>query len=235
MGDEMLTYTLVNSPTQEVNLAEQLFTKKVKIVEEPRVRVVLADDNPGVRSGIRRLLAASGMIEVVGEAENGEQALRRVDELDPDVLLLDLEMPILSGHQVAAFLNQHHRRVKTLVVSAHADRQYILSVFGNGIAGYIVKEDVPGMLVNAVLRIAEGDSNWISPSAAEKLVLNSPPVQDSKELTEREQEILRLVQSGLDDDQISQRLNLDSKIVTQSVLMILAKLRICSRRELCSN
>ena len=229
----MLAYTHGNNTSQEVNLAEQLFTQKVKIAEEPGVRVVVADDNPGVRSGIRRLLLASGGVNVVGEAENGEQALRQVEELNPDVLLLDLEMPILNGHQVAAVLQRRHTRVKTLVVSAHADRQYILSVFGNGIAGYIVKEDVPGLLVSAVLCIAKGDSSWISPSVAEKLVLHSPRVEDARDLTEREQEILRLVQSGLDDEQISDRLKLERGIVAQNVIMILAKLRIRSRWELC--
>jgi DNA-binding NarL/FixJ family response regulator len=140
-------------------------------------------------------------------------------------------MPILNGHQVAARLDSGRQRVKTLVLSGHSDRQYILSVFGSGVAGYILKEDVPNTLVDAVLSIAAGDSSWISRSVAEKLVPGGPE-RDCRKLTEGEQEILRLIQAGLGDAQIAERLQVNDKAVARMVVMILARLKIRSRWEL---
>jgi DNA-binding NarL/FixJ family response regulator len=115
-----------------------------------RIRVVLADDHPIVRSGIRNLIEKANDIEVVGEANDGTQALRLVQELAPDVLLLDMEMPGLTGTEVARRLKGALPPVYILALSAYDDKQYILGLLSSGAAGYLTKEEVPEAIVEAV-------------------------------------------------------------------------------------
>lgn len=134
-----------------------------------RTRVVLAEDHVQVRAGIRQLLERYEDIQVVGEASNGIQAVEMVDELCPDVLVLDVEMPVMGGGQVAEELRRTEKDVSILVLSAHDDVQYILSMFEQGVSGYIVKEEAPEALVAAIRDIAGGNNNWISSRISEQL------------------------------------------------------------------
>jgi DNA-binding NarL/FixJ family response regulator len=102
-----------------------------------QTRVVLADDHARVRAGIRSLLETAPDIVVIGEAEDGIEALELVERLSPDVLLLDVEMPHMTGNEVAAQLKQNSSSVRILVLSAHDDSQYIIGMLNNGVSGYL--------------------------------------------------------------------------------------------------
>jgi DNA-binding NarL/FixJ family response regulator len=124
-------------------------------IELKVTRVVLAEDHPKVRAGIRTLLEKASDIEVVGEAGDGEEALRLIDEVSPDVLLLDLEMPLMNGFEVARRLQEEGSPVKILVLSAYHDRQYVHRIREYGAAVYLTKEEAPEKIVRAVRGIAQ--------------------------------------------------------------------------------
>ena len=130
------------------------------------IRTVLADDHRVVRAAIHNLLDKAGDIEVVGEADNGVEALRLVKELLPDVLLLDMEMPGMTGVDVARHLQAAGVPVCILVLSAYDDKQYTLGMLASGASGYLLKEDAPKMLIDAVRAVARGERGWVSQRVA---------------------------------------------------------------------
>lgn len=133
------------------------------------IRVILADDHVVVRIGIRNLLSRSPDITVVGEASNGLEAIQLVDELEPDVLLLDMEMPIMDGVEVARQLRKKKSPVHVLALSAYNDKQYILSMFDQGAAGYLTKDEAPENIIEAVRGVAAGQQGWMSRKVAARL------------------------------------------------------------------
>jgi DNA-binding NarL/FixJ family response regulator len=142
------------------------------IREHAPIRVVVADDHAAVRAGIRRLLAGADDIVVVGEAANGAQALQLVETLEPDVLLLDVEMPVMDGLQVAARLREKGEAVRVLALSAYDDRQYILGMLRGGASGYLTKDEVPSILLTALRSVAAGQADWLSKRLLERLQIN---------------------------------------------------------------
>jgi DNA-binding NarL/FixJ family response regulator len=130
-------------------------------------RVVLADDHPIVRASIRRLLERAGDIEVVGEASNGLETIHMVEELDPDVLLLDVEMPGMKGFEVARRLQAAGAAVRILALSAYDDKQYILAMLASGATGYLTKEEAPQAIIRAVREVVEGRAGQENPAPPE--------------------------------------------------------------------
>lgn len=139
------------------------------MMKRPTVRVILADDNETIRAGIKNLLEKAQDIEVVGEADNGLETLRLVKALLPDVLLLDVEMPVLDGIQVTRQLKSGALNTPILVLSAYTNREYIREVLANGVSGYLIKDEAPEQIVAAVRGIARGERGWVSPQVKEKL------------------------------------------------------------------
>jgi DNA-binding NarL/FixJ family response regulator len=135
------------------------------------IRVVLADDHVVVRIGIRNLLSRSPDITVIGEASNGVEAIQLVNELRPDVLLLDMEMPELDGVEVARRLRTTKAPVKILALSAYNDKQYILSMFDQGASGYLTKDEAPEKIIEAVRGVANGEQGWMSRKVAARLAV----------------------------------------------------------------
>lgn len=131
-----------------------------------KIRVVIADDHAIMRVGIRNILARSDEICVVGEANNGAEAIHLVEELEPDVLVLDMEMPVMDGVEVARRLQASESPVAVLVLSAYDDRQYILEMLNMGAAGYLIKDEAPDVIVEAVQGVSRGEKGWISRKAA---------------------------------------------------------------------
>lgn len=127
-----------------------------------KIRILLVDDHVKLRAGIRRMLEASRDMLVVGEAGDGYEALELVERLEPDIVLLDVEMPRMNGMQVVREISYRHRNVKTLALSAYDDRQYILGMLDQGAMGYVIKDEVPDMLVHAIREIFRTDRRWMS-------------------------------------------------------------------------
>lgn len=129
------------------------------------IRVVMADDHAMVRGAIREILEKTGDIQVVAEAANGKEALKRVKELDPEVLLLDMRMPEMDGIGVIRTLAERNSPVKVLVLSSYDGTYYIEGALEYGAAGYITKDEGPEMLVDAVRRVAKGERGLFSQKA----------------------------------------------------------------------
>lgn len=133
------------------------------------IRVVLADDHAVLRMGIRSLLSQSKDIQVVGEAGNGLEAIEAVREKEPDILILDMEMPEMDGVEVTRYLKAENNPVQILVLSAYNDREYIQETLQLGVAGYMIKDEAPSSITEAVRGIAHGQRGWMSRKVAEKL------------------------------------------------------------------
>lgn len=133
------------------------------------IHIVLADDHPLVRRGIHNLIKKAPDIEVIGEANDGAEALRLATELTPDVLLLDMEMPGLNGVEVTRRLQASQPSVRILVLSSYTDKQYILGALASGAAGYLTKEEATQTLVRAIRQVASGKERWVSRRVAAKL------------------------------------------------------------------
>ena len=132
-------------------------------------RVVLADDHAIIRTSIRMVLEKAHGIEVVGEASNGVEAVQLVNTLSPDVILLDMQMPILDGVGVVRELSKSNSPVRILALSAYDDEHFINGVLEYGAAGYLTKDEAPQYVVEAVRRVARGDQGFLSKRVAAKI------------------------------------------------------------------
>lgn len=197
-----------------------------------KIRVLLADDHPIVRRGIRSLLQTAADIEVVAEAKSGMEALQLIDELSPDVVLLDMEMPGMSGVDVAKQLKATRSGVHVLALSAYDDSQYVRNLLASGAAGYITKEEAPEMIIDAVRGVARGEEGWLSRRAIAKM---SAWTRDSEvagnELSSREMDVLRLLVAGKTNQEIGLALKISEKTVEKHVGAIFDKLDVASRVE----
>lgn len=133
------------------------------------IEVVLADDHTFVRAGIRKILETHPEIQVIGEAGNGEEAIQVVIRLQPDVLLLDVQMPVKNGLQVARELRGMNFDTRILVLSAYDDSQYILGMLEEGVSGYLTKDEAPEVVIQAVTGVVEDRGFWVSQRVAERL------------------------------------------------------------------
>jgi len=200
-----------------------------------KIRVVVADDHPIVRLGICNALRDEPSIEVVGEAADGSQAVQLALALQPDVFILDIQMPEKDGVAVARELRASCPDVRILVLSAHADDRYVLGMLSEGLDGYLLKDDAVEQVVSAVHTVAQGET-WLSPQIASKVVRHSTGREPSSRLgpdqpTEREMEVLELMAQGLSNDEIAESLCVTERTVRFHVSNLFAKLRTSSRVE----
>lgn len=198
------------------------------------IRVILADDHPIIRSGIRVLLEQAEDIKVVGETERGDDVVAMVMRFEPDVLLLDMEMPGMSGVEVAKELDTKGVKTRILVLSAHDDDAYIAGLLETGAAGYLTKEEALHTIVDAVRGVAHGEDGWFSRRAAATIAAmarkdHSEP--RAHELTEREDEVLQLLTQGWSNLRIAKQLNVTERTVRFHLSNIYEKLGVSSRSE----
>ena len=205
------------------------------------IRVVLADDHPVVREGIRNLLERASDVVVVAEASNGEEALRLAEELTPDVLLLDMEMPgarpepaeWVTGVEVARRLRATGSPVRVLALSGYDDEQYIFGLLEAGAAGYLLKDEAMEAIVAAVRGVARGEEGWLSRPVAEKVMRRArgEVKEDVCLLTERELDVLRLLAKGWTNARIAQELAIGERTVAFHVENLLEKLGVGNRTQ----
>jgi len=194
-------------------------------VESKVTRVVLADDHAVVRAGIRHLLRKAPDITVVGEAINGDEALRMVEDLTPDVLLLDMEMPTVSGIEVAQKLQEAQSPVRILVLSAYEDSQYIQALLDSGASGYLTKDEVPEIIVEAVRGVSRGEEGWVSPRIAQKMSFWIPSDGGpTKKLNQVEMRVLRLAAQNKEVREIGGILGIQESTVDRYLQAIFSKL-----------
>lgn len=202
-------------------------------MNKKEIRVILADDHPVVRTGIRTLLQQADDIVVVAETGNGNDVFRLVEQLSPDVLLLDMEMPGLSGVEVAMRLKEQAAPVRVLALSAYDDEEYIRNLLLHGAAGYLTKEEAIESIIDAVRGVSRGEEGWFSRRAIAQLSAltrhesNSP----AKELTKRERDVLGLVVAGKTNLEIGHALGISEKTVEKHVGAVFTKLQVSSRVE----
>ncbi|MCU0521916.1 MAG: response regulator transcription factor [Anaerolineae bacterium] len=201
-----------------------------------RIRVILADDHVLVREGIRQFLEETDDIAVVGEASNGAEAIELVEALAPDLVLLDIQMPGVTGVQAARHIRADFPSVRILVLTAHDDEPYIRALLQAGADGYVLKTTTSGDLIRAI-RDVDAGLTALSPAITNAVVrqisLQSPSGTPSQveALTERELEVLRLTAQGLTNRQIGQELAISHRTVQGHLASIFQKLGVTSRTE----
>ena len=196
------------------------------------VNVLLVDDHPVVRSGIRTLLEKSPDITVVGETSSGMEALRLANDLTPDVVVLDMELPDISGSEVAQHLQNKQTGVRILVLSAHDDQHYIQGLLSSGVSGYLMKDEAPEMIIEAVQGVARGENGWISRQVASKMTTwMQSKTRENNGLTKREDEVLHAIVAGKTNQVISLELGVSEKTVEKHIIGIFKKLGVTSRVE----
>jgi len=199
-----------------------------------QLRVLVADDHPVFRSGMLALLSSSAGIEVVGEAETGEQAIALAAELRPDVVLMDLQMPGTGGIEATRRILAVSPEVRVLVVTMYEDDDLVFAALKAGARGYVLKGASPTDVVRAVQVAGDGEAIF-SPSIAEHLIgfFSQPRPAEPvfPELTEREREILDLMAQGRSNPEIAACLTLSLKTVRNHVSNIFGKLQVVDRAE----
>ncbi|MBV7339185.1 response regulator transcription factor [Chloroflexi bacterium TSY] len=197
-----------------------------------KIRVLLIDDHPIVRSGIRVLLEQAGDIVVVGESDRGHDALDLVKQLMPDILLLDMEMPGKSGVEIARELKEAQLPIRVLGLSAYDDDQYIMNLLSSGAAGYLTKEEALETIVDAVRGVARGEEGWLSRRAAASMAASTrQETRNHIQLTAREEEVLNLLAEGWTNNRIASELHLSERTVRFHLTNIYDKVGVSTRAE----
>ena len=198
-----------------------------------KIRVVLADDHTVVRQGLRALLVSEEDIDIVGEAENGRQAIQLVKELLPDVAVIDIAMPVLNGLEATRQITHSFPSTKVLILSSYSDDDYIQQLTEAGAAGYLVKQTAANDLLKAIREAHKGNA-FFSPAIAKRLgdqcreafVSGQPVRRRSDYLTTREAEVLQLIAEGRANKQIAAELCISIKTVEKHRQQVMNKLGI---------
>jgi len=202
------------------------------------IRILLADDHNVMRRGLRLLLESHPGFSVVAEAADGRQAVEQAESTKPDVVILDIAMPQLSGTEVAQRINEALPKTAIVILSMHSDEGYVLRALKAGAKGYLLKDSVEGDLIDAIKAVSEGKT-FFSPEISKMLVedyvreIRSRGVEDSYELlTSREREIMRLLAGGASNKDIAAALNLSPYTVETHRRNLQEKLNLHSLAEL---
>ena len=204
----------------------------------PKIKVLVADDHTIVRHGIYALLGLMSDIELVGEAVNGREALEKVEKLMPDVVIMDIAMPLMDGLEATRRICKEFPRTKVIALTQYDDREFVFPVIEAGARGFISKTAASSELASAIRSVYRGDS-YLSPSVARVFVegykegIGKVKDQDPyKQLTNREREILKLLAEGHTTQEIAAMLVLSPKTVDRHKTNLMAKLAIHSRADL---
>ncbi len=200
------------------------------------IRVLICDDQTVVREGLAAIVSTDPEIQVVGLARHGQEVLDLIAEAQPDVVLMDLKMPIMNGVQTTQHLRRAHPSVFVLVLTTYADDEWLLDAVRAGAAGYLLKDTRRDELIAAIKGTAEGRS-FLDPAIAGKVMqaASRPPLGQAEvqtePLTEREQEVLNLLVQGHNNPAIARQLHLATGTVRNYVSVILQKLGVSDRTQ----
>jgi len=202
-----------------------------------KIRVLVVDDHTIVRDGICALLALVGDIEVVGEAANGSEALKMAKELEPDVVLMDVSMPVMGGLEATRRICREFSRIRVLVLTQYDDKEYVFPVIEAGACGFISKVAASSELASGIRSVYQGDS-YLSPLVARFLVEDYQRGRERvrhdsyEQLTDRERDVLKLVAEGHTTREIADMLIISPKTVEGHKTHLMAKLGIRNRIDL---
>ena len=185
-----------------------------------KIRVVIVDDHPGVRAGIKKLLRRAKDITIVGEGADGAKAIELATAKKPDILLLDVELPIVGGDIVMRRIHETEPGIRVLIVSTYNDRTYVQSMLANGAAGYITKDEAPAMLLKAIHSVLETQDLWLSPRAVET---TGAATIEEQTLTNREIDILRQLVLNRSPAEIAESVHMEEQQVTNYLELLMDK------------
>jgi two-component system invasion response regulator UvrY len=198
------------------------------------ITILLTDDHALVRTGIKRLLEDSQLIQIVGETDSGEACLQMVQQLDPDVVLMDVNMPGIGGVETCRRILQRDPQRKIIILTVHTEQSFPKRLLEIGARGYLTKECASEEMINAVCKVAQGGS-YIEPRIAQQLALSLLPGHaDSPvdRLSRREFQVMLMISQGLSNNQISERLCLSPKTISTYRARLLDKLDVQTEVDL---
>jgi NarL family two-component system response regulator LiaR len=203
----------------------------------PKIRVLLADDHPVLRGGMRSLLEQEEDLEVVAEAGDGEEAIKHASDLTPDVVLMDIVMPKINGIEATKQIKQVSPTTAVLILTAYDDDRYVIGLLQAGAAGYLLKSASGKQIVEAIRSVATGDS-VLDPAATRRLLscvarylFGAPGEAPEGVLSQREMDVLRLASRGMSNKEIALTLNLSMPTVKAHFVNIFNKMGVGSRTE----
>lgn len=203
------------------------------------IKLLLADDHAMVRRGLQVFLSTQTEIRLIGEAATGQETLAQVEALQPDVVLMDINMPGMSGIEATVRIKQLHPHVKVIILTSFSDQDHVLPAIRSGAKGYLLKDIEPEELVRAIHNVYKGKVE-LHPDVAGQLMSQyaesdqaSPVIADDgiSGLTAREQDVLRLIASGKSNRSIAEELFISEKTVKSHVSRILSKLGLTDRTQ----
>ena len=199
-----------------------------------KIKIFIADDHSMIREGIKQLIELESDLKVVGFANNGMEAIEKIEKLKPDVVLLDINMPVLNGMDTLVKLKESNLEVKVIMLTIHNESEYIIRAMKLGCDGYILKEANSAELKNAIYTVYNGGRYIypvITPILNQYLVVNSDKNTKFDKLTNRELQILKILSEGLTNREIAERLDISDRTVKNHVFSILKKLNVKDRTK----
>ena len=198
-----------------------------------KIRLLLADDHPLIRAGFKSLLGMSERFELVGEAENGKELIEMANALIPDVILSDINMPVINGLDALEQLSKQQPYIKFVMLSMHEEREYIKNALKIGASGYLLKNIEQFELERAIITVYEG-GKYFSPAITNILAesFNKPEATESYDITPREKEVLEMVANGNSTKQIANQLGISIRTVESHRINMLKKMKVNNSAEL---
>jgi len=195
-----------------------------------KLRILLAEDHTILREGLRALLSADSHFEIIGEAQDGREALRWVEKLNPDLILMDLSMPRMNGMEAIREIKKRHPATKIIALTVHKTEEYLLTTLQAGADGYVLKDATHGELVIAIKNVMAGKA-YLSPGVSDKVIEGylegkegTPSVSAWETLSQREREVLKLIAEGYKNKEIAGDLCISLKTVEKHRANLMKKL-----------